>query len=214
MTTDEQNAIIAETNDIIALTFALQRSILSGQTDLNQLDGLRERLEEVWRELGELNYDRFREEHENDPFPESTETVRITTPFPPTLNHNVARNGKRYFRDKNYDAFIELVGYEWRRVQPRKWDVNRRFAISIQLFYDSKRRYDVDNRVKPILDALTKAGVWQDDSQVDDVRVTRCGIDKEKSRAEVAIIPLAEAVESAKPTRKKKRNKGRKNDRV
>jgi len=30
--------------------------------------------------------------------------------------------------------------------------------------------YDVDNRIKPTLDALTKAGVWADDKFVRDIR--------------------------------------------
>lgn len=166
---------------------------------------LLERLEELWRELDEIERERFVEEVRNKPFPDANdETARLTVPFPPTLNHNVARNGKRYFRDKNYETFIELVGYEWRRVRPRIWNPQRRYAVDIRLFYDTKRRYDVDNRVKPLLDAFTKAGVWQDDSQVDEIRVVRGAIDKANPRSEIAIIPLEVEEEPEKPKRKRR----------
>lgn len=190
----EQNAnlkdLLRATSALVTTTLDVQNEIMRGLRDLNRIDDLREELEELWRELDRIDCERFREEHKDVPFPKSPEAVSVTTPFPPTLNHNVARRGNCYYRDKNYDAFIELVGYEWKRVRPRKWNVERRYAVSISLFYDSKRRYDVDNRVKPVLDALTKAGVWNDDSQVDMIRVRRCEIDKKNPRAEVVVVPI------------------------
>jgi crossover junction endodeoxyribonuclease RusA len=36
----------------------------------------------------------------------------------------------------------------------------------------------LDNVPKAVFDALTHAGVWQDDSQIDDMRVTRCNVFK------------------------------------
>lgn len=118
---------------------------------------------------------------------------RLILPFPPTLNHNVSRNGKRYFHDKNYDAFIQAVGMIWRVNKPKEWDPSRRFGVNVLLVYNSRRRYDVDNRVKPILDAFTKAGVWIDDSQVDSIYVERGEIDKDEPRAEVTVFPLRQS---------------------
>ena len=37
-----------------------------------------------------------------------------------------------------------------------------------------RRSYDVDNRVKPTLDALTKIGLWKDDRYVRKITVTAC----------------------------------------
>ena len=34
----------------------------------------------------------------------------------------------------------------------------------------SRGRWDIDNRYKLLLDALTEAGVWADDSRIDDLR--------------------------------------------
>ena len=114
--------------------------------------------------------------------------VKLTLPFPPTLNHNVGRNGARYYKNDDYRRFPRHVGWLWLKEAPPLWSMSERYAVAIELIYDSRRRYDVDNRVKPILDALTVAGVWKDDSQVDMIAVYRGEIDKARPRANVTIV--------------------------
>lgn len=48
-----------------------------------------------------------------------------------------------------------------------------RLAVTIKLHAPNKRRFDIDNRVKAVLDALVRAQVFDDDEQVDDLRVLR-----------------------------------------
>jgi len=36
-----------------------------------------------------------------------------------------------------------------------------------------KRRRDLDNLPKALLDGLTHSGIWDDDSQIDDLRIMR-----------------------------------------
>ena len=50
--------------------------------------------------------------------------------------------------------------------------------IIIALFPDSKRRADIDNRIKPLLDALTHAGFWEDDSLISRITIERMDITK------------------------------------
>jgi crossover junction endodeoxyribonuclease RusA len=48
-----------------------------------------------------------------------------------------------------------------------------RLGVNIKLYPPCKRKRDVDNFLKAVLDLMTKAGVWQDDSQVDILTVSR-----------------------------------------
>lgn len=58
-------------------------------------------------------------------------------------------------------------------------------AVSIALFWPDKRRRDVDNGVKAILDGLN-GRAWRDDAQIVQLLVTK-RYDKENPRAEVVI---------------------------
>jgi crossover junction endodeoxyribonuclease RusA len=49
-------------------------------------------------------------------------------------------------------------------------------SVEIDVFPPDKRVRDLDNILKPLLDAMTAAGCWHDDSQVANLRVTRRGV--------------------------------------
>jgi crossover junction endodeoxyribonuclease RusA len=51
--------------------------------------------------------------------------------------------------------------------------LTNRIAVSIQLSPPDRRRRDIDNSLKALLDSLTYAHVWEDDSQIDDIRIYR-----------------------------------------
>lgn len=93
--------------------------------------------------------------------------VGFEIPFPPSVNHMYVQAGAKKVRTKEYNAFIQGVGLMWRVAKPRDWSPDGRFGIVLELTYENKRRNDTDNRMKPTKDALTAAGVWKDDSQVD-----------------------------------------------
>lgn len=60
-------------------------------------------------------------------------------------------------------------------------------GVSIVLYYDSKRRKDLDNSLASIMDALTTAEILPDDSveYVDSINVSYGGVDKDNPRAEI-----------------------------
>ena len=74
--------------------------------------------------------------------------------------------------------FLKKEAHEFRRiVQEAAIEANAkisgRLAIFIALYAPTKRKYDIDNRVKAIQDALEFAGVFLDDEQIDFLFVVR-----------------------------------------
>lgn len=58
---------------------------------------------------------------------------------------------------------------KWPSIKPTK----ARLRVSIACTMPDRRARDLDNLTKATLDALTHAGVWGDDSQIDELHVTR-----------------------------------------
>lgn len=93
--------------------------------------------------------------------------LEFFTPFPITANHAWLVNGARRFRTKQYLEFEKAVKeiVDGRTMQPGT------YRIKIYLFPDNQRRFDADNRVKTLLDAITGAQLWEDDSLVNEIHV-------------------------------------------
>jgi crossover junction endodeoxyribonuclease RusA len=75
----------------------------------------------------------------------------------------ISEEGQRYARE------VALRCLEQKA--PR--DVSGRLAVRLYVEPPDTRIRDIDNLPKAILDALTKAKVWMDDSQVDALHVVR-----------------------------------------
>ena len=103
--------------------------------------------------------------------------VTFLLPWPPTVNHywrRVMINGKPR-------TLISKAGREYRksavsllRLIALSGAVREgRLAVHIDAFPPDRRARDLDNLPKAVLDAITHAGVWGDDGQVDDLRIVR-----------------------------------------
>lgn len=98
--------------------------------------------------------------------------------FPPSLNHatkyRIAGKPPKQFVTTYKSGAAKL--FEAAAVAAIGWTkptIVDRVAVSIELIAPNKRRYDIDNRVKPVLDAIQAAGVIRNDEQVDKLDIRR-----------------------------------------
>ena len=129
--------------------------------------------------------------------PKNTGAVGMTLvlPFPPSVNtywrapnkgplagrHLVSADGRK-FQSAACAAIIEQL----RRLPKPSTE---QAAVEITLYPPDARRRDLDNYNKALFDALTHAGVWEDDSQVKRMLV-EWGPITPKGRVEITITPF------------------------
>ena len=109
--------------------------------------------------------------------------IELTLPWPPSVNHYWARNkngGMRVgqkgvaFRDAVQELVFDEVGFLWLKSKNAQNHITfktERLKVVVEAHAPDKRRRDLDNVQKALLDSLTHAGVWGDDDQVDDLRI-------------------------------------------
>jgi len=111
--------------------------------------------------------------------------------IPPSVNHAYGTNfksGARYMK-KPGRKFHELVAWHCIRfVNPKPLFESERLAVEIEIYFENKRRCDLDNRLKVLLDALQYAQVMKDDSQIDDLRIIRKHAKSKKTKIKIEVI--------------------------
>lgn len=104
--------------------------------------------------------------------------VRFTLPYPPSANHYWRRVGSRTLisregRTFNKNVCALLAGSPGDSGNgPRKPPTGGRIALCMDAYPPDRRRRDLDNLQKPVLDAIERAGAYKDDGQID-LLVTR-----------------------------------------
>lgn len=98
--------------------------------------------------------------------------MEITLPYPPSVNHLWRRVGRRMLLSRQGRVYRRqvhnlLVG---RGLQP----LAGRIAVTVEVHPPDRRRRDLDNLQKGLFDALQHAGVFFDDSQIDELHMRRC----------------------------------------
>ena len=96
--------------------------------------------------------------------------IEITLPWPPSVN--------TYWRTFNGRMIISAKGREYRKSvaeQVAEQDSAKQYAgkmrVEIEAWRPDNRRRDLDNLLKAVLDGCTHAGVWEDDSNIVDLRI-------------------------------------------
>lgn len=111
-----------------------------------------------------------------------------TLPWPPSVNGCwKPKRGGGVYLSKNAAKFRSDAIAEILQQGRRRFDGP--VSVDIVLHPPTAAKYDIDNFNKAILDALTHAGVWNDDHQVYVLKNTRGGVRK-GGEVVVDIIPL------------------------
>ena len=100
--------------------------------------------------------------------------ITLELPYPPTVNHYYGRRGAQTFiaaRGKAYRAEVNiLVGLR----QGRSGPLTGPLEISILSRPPDKRKRDLDNLLKSLLDAIQNCGsVFKDDNQLAKITIER-----------------------------------------
>lgn len=97
--------------------------------------------------------------------------IELALPYPPSVN--------RYWRNVNGRTLISKAGRLYREAvslnarSARAGTLTGRLSVTVELTMPDKRRRDLDNTLKALLDAMESARVYLDDSQIDRLEVIR-----------------------------------------
>jgi len=95
--------------------------------------------------------------------------VQLILPWPPSINTYWGFHGHRRFLTQKA---LEFKKHAVLAVQGQKLGQSR-LSVTIIAHAPDKRVRDLDNILKPTLDALVQAGLFDDDSQVDLLTIKR-----------------------------------------
>ncbi len=115
--------------------------------------------------------------------------IKIFLPWPPSINQYLSNIGNRRFLSKKSRQYqndaITLIAQQ-RGYNP---PININVAVDIQYVQPDNRVRDVDNFHKCVIDSLTKAQIWNDDSQMKSIKMDFVISDKKNAGAYLRINP-------------------------
>lgn len=112
----------------------------------------------------------------------------LSLPFPPSTNNLFAQAGKKRVSSARASAYARTV-FAAVLASGASRGLAGELRAMIAVWSPDLRRRDLDNLCKAPLDALAKAGVYADDSQIVDLRIFRAGLDRDNPRLIVWINP-------------------------
>lgn len=98
--------------------------------------------------------------------------ILLNLPYAPSVN--------TYWRRGRFSTYLSPAGREYKKAvaelvietnTPKLGDARLKMTLIIRP--RSKRIFDIDNLAKSVLDSLCEAGVYDDDSQVDELHIIR-----------------------------------------
>ncbi len=120
----------------------------------------------------------------------------LTLPWPPSVNSYWRHPSRGPLAGRH---LISEAGRLYRTsvwaLAPRRAVLTGRLSVVIEAYPPDRRARDIDNLPKAPLDALTHAGVWTDDSQIDKLTIERCAVVK-GGRLDITIEIIADVCKS------------------
>lgn len=114
--------------------------------------------------------------------------TKVLLPWPPSANRLWRHRGKRVYRDPKYMAWITEAGWIVKTAGFQKKIIGP-FRCEIALTPPDKRKRDLDNTVKPILDLFQTVGIIEND-QWCHLLIVRLDLDAAKCGACVTVSPM------------------------
>jgi len=105
--------------------------------------------------------------------------------LPLSWNMAYGRHGKVTYLRPAGRKTIERIGWAWLAAGSPRTGSSARLAVTVRMTFSNRRRCDLDNRAKLLLDGLRKCGAIGDDSQIDDLRLVRVYGDIEQTEITV-----------------------------
>jgi crossover junction endodeoxyribonuclease RusA len=90
--------------------------------------------------------------------------LEIELPYPPSVNHYYRRVGPRTLISRQGRRYRERICAILRSLNIRP--IEGRLALTADFYPPDRRRRDLDNLAKCLLDALQHGGAYHDDSQI------------------------------------------------
>lgn len=100
-------------------------------------------------------------------------TLTLELPYPPTLNHYIRHTQRGRYLTPKAKAFNAAVWAAVKQAKAPTFHPDARVRVLLELYPPDRRKHDIDNRCKPLLDAIEKSGVLPDDAQVDRITIVR-----------------------------------------
>ena len=133
----------------------------------------------------------------------ATRNFSAVIEFPPSVNTYYRRAGHHIHMSKRGREFKKRTADVARYKMNGEPPMTGRVSVGIALCAPNRRKYDIDNRVKAVLDAL-QGVVFEIDEQVDAIHVVRMPHDVTLGEGH-ACVAVAEAPEQKAPTKKVKK---------
>ena len=119
--------------------------------------------------------------------------THLELPWPPSVNRYwrsvligrsvrvlISKNGRKYRTNVAASVLRQKQGPP----------LSGRLSVWIELFPPTRRAFDLDNRLKSLLDAMQHAGVYLDDGQIDRLLVDRGEVVKGTGKCIVTLVTI------------------------